>query len=701
MASCIRRAIVFGLYALQAAFGQTYTELYRPQYHFTPNENWMNDPNGLLYYNGIYHMYYQYNPGGNTWGAMSWGHATSRDLTHWQHQPIALLARGYPNNITEMFFSGSVVADIRNTSGFGTHSIVPLVAMYTSYYPMAQIVPSGKPVREGQQSQSIAYSLDEGITWNTYEAGNPVILEPPKQHADQYRDFRDPFVFWHDSSKKWIAVISLAQLRKLLIYTSSDLKVWTYVSEFGPINAVDGVWECPSIFPLPLDGDEGNVKWVAQIGLNPGGPPGVVGSGTQYVVGSFDGTTFTGDPNNIYSVPTIPNDSVIFQDFEGLGSFADLGWTATGDLIGTGPAKGTLAGQQAVTGYLGNRLVNTFLIGDSTTGTLTSPSFNISHKYINFLIGGGYAPNKASINLKIGGKIVRTATGANNEKLAWYGWNVSAFMGLSAVIEIVDSLTGSWGHINVDEISFSNTLARAQEANWVDWGPDFYAALTFSGLSLADRIDIAWMNNWQYGGAIPTSPWRSAMSVPRKLSLKTINERATLVQQPAGNWAALESSRTYSRSWDFVQEGNEELDFSGKALDIQLAFSDRSPATSKSPQFGLILRATSDSAQQTRVGYDFTTKQIFVDRTTSGDVGFDSTFPAIYYAPLSPGSAGKITMRILVDWSSVEVFGGFGEATLSAQVFPSDDAVQARLFSTDGSTEKVIINASNIESAWN
>ncbi|KAH7116247.1 exoinulinase InuD [Dendryphion nanum] len=693
--------MVFGLCALHAASGQTYTEPYRPQYHFTPKENWMNDPNGLLYYNGVYHMYYQHNPGGNTWGAMSWGHATSRDLTHWQHQPIALLARGYPNNITEMFFSGTVVADVRNTSGFGTRMKVPLVAIYTSYYPMAQTVPSGKPIREGQQSQSIAYSLDEGMTWTTYEAGNPVILEPPKQYADQYREFRDPFVFWHDSSKKWIAVISLAQLHKLLIYTSSDLKVWTYASEFGPVNAIDGVWECPNIFPLPLDGDKANLKWVAQIGLNPGGPPGVIGSGTQYVVGSFDGTTFTADRNNIYSAPAIPKDSVIFQDFESPGSFADLGWNSTGDLIGTGPANGTLPGQQTVTGYLGNRLVNTFMNGDSTTGTLTSPSFKISHKYINFLIGGGYAPNKTSINLKVQGQIVRTATGANNEKLVWHGWDVSAFVGLSAVIEIVDSLTGGWGHISVDAISFSNTLARTQEANWVDWGPDFYAALTFNGLPLTDRIDIAWMNSWQYGAAIPTSPWRSAMSVPRKLSLKTINGKATLVQQPAEDWAALESSRRYSRSWDVVQEGNKELDFSGKTLDITLTFSDRSPVTSKSPQFGLILRATSDLAQQTRVGYDFTTREIFVDRTKSGDVGFDSTFPAVYYAPLSPGRNGEITMRILVDWSSVEVFGGVGDATLTAQIFPSDKAVHALLFSTDGSTKKVKISASNVGSAWN
>ena len=142
------------------------------------------------------------------------------------------------------------------------------------------------------------------MTWTTYDAVNPVILAPPAPYADQWKDFRDPFVFWHDVSQKWISVISLAQLHKLLIYTSTNLKTWTYVSEFGPVNAIGGVWECPSIFPLPLDGDESNTKWVAQIGLNPGGPPGVVGSGTQYIVGNFNGTAFVAETHAPTSTPT-------------------------------------------------------------------------------------------------------------------------------------------------------------------------------------------------------------------------------------------------------------------------------------------------------------------------------------------------------------------------------------------------------------
>jgi hypothetical protein len=140
MASFIACALLLAPSLLQAVSAQTtYNELYRPRYHFTPAKNWMNDPNGLLYHNGVYHLYYQYNPGGNTWGAMSWGHATSDDLTHWKEQPVALLARGYPDNISEMFFSGSAVADTQNTSGFGTNGKVPFVAMYTSYVSPFQL----------------------------------------------------------------------------------------------------------------------------------------------------------------------------------------------------------------------------------------------------------------------------------------------------------------------------------------------------------------------------------------------------------------------------------------------------------------------------------------------------------------------------------------------------------------------------------
>nr|pir fructan beta-fructosidase (EC 3.2.1.80) precursor - Penicillium sp. (Strain TN-88) [Penicillium sp.]BAC16218.1 exoinulinase [Penicillium sp. TN-88] len=675
---------------------ESYTELYRPQYHFTPAQNWMNDPNGLLYADGTYHMYYQYNPGGNTWGAMSWGHATSEDLTHWKEQPVALLARGYPNNITEMFFSGSAVIDEHNTSGFGKKGKAPWIAMYTSYYPTAQVLPSGKQVRDNQQAQSIAYSLDHGTTWTTYDEANPVILDPPAPYQDQFLDFRDPNIFWHQPIRKWVAVVSLAKLHKLLIYTSTNLKQWDLESEFGPFNAVGGNWECPNIFPLPVDGDKSKVKWVAIVGINPGGPPGTVGSGVQYFLGDFNGTTFTADSNSIHGGGP-PDGSFIFEDFEGNHSFSDRGWIATGDFIGTSPVAGTLPGQNPVTGYLGNQLVNTFLNGDATTGTLTSPSFTISYKYINFLIGGGDNINQTAIQLKIDGNVVYAATGSNSEQLTWQHWDVSAFQNQTAVIEIIDLATGGWGHINVDEISFANTPATNNNANWLDWGPDFYATQGYNGLPQYQRTIISWMNNWQYGGVIPTSPWRSAMSIPRQLSLKTIDESIAVVQEPEECWKAITQTQIASTFPSIT--GTHSLGDIGNAAEIELTFSS-GDGTNGSSEFGIIVRASKDFSQQTRIGYDFTTQQVFVDRTKSGDVSFDSTFASVYYAPLSPASDKTVTLRIFVDWSSVEVFGGQGQTTMTTQIFPDENATNAQLFSTGGSTKNVQLRISKVRSTW-
>jgi sucrose-6-phosphate hydrolase SacC (GH32 family) len=203
------------------------------------------------------------------------------------------------------------------------------------------------------------------------------------------------------------------------------------------------------------------------------------------------------------------------------------------------------------------------------------------------------------------------------------------------------------------------------------------------------------MSNWQYAGAIPTNPWRSAMSVPRKISLKTINKKVTLMQQPAEGLASLDRN-SYAKSWDTLPQGNQKLQLSGKTLDITLSFSSSNAPT----QFGIILRATSDLTQQTRVGYDFSTKKMFVDRRDSGNDGFDGTFANIYHAPLSAAADGKVTMQILLDWSSVEVFGGDGEVTLTTQIFPADSGADVLLFSTGGSTSGVTIEANILGSSW-
>jgi fructan beta-fructosidase len=267
-------AAIAGLLPIGVANGapkDSYDENYRPQFHFTPAKNWMNDPNGPIFYKGEYHLFYQYNPFGNDWGHMSWGHAVSRDLVHWQHLPVAI-----PEENGVMIFSGSTVVDWHNSSGFcrpsGVGDVSCLVAIYAGHTSTLQ-------------TQNVAYSNDNGRTWTKY-LGNPVI----DLHL---KDFRDPKVFWHEATHKWVMVAALSPEHKLRFFGSNDLKHWTALSDFGPVGAIGGVWECPDLFPLPVEGEMGKSRWVLNVNLNPGGIQG--GSGNQYFVGNFDGTKFTAE----------------------------------------------------------------------------------------------------------------------------------------------------------------------------------------------------------------------------------------------------------------------------------------------------------------------------------------------------------------------------------------------------------------------
>jgi levanase len=549
-----------------------------------------------------------------------------------------------------------------------------MVAVYTS-------------ARPGSQAQSLAYSTDRGRTWKKY-AGNPVL-------DIGSGEFRDPKVFWYAPERKWVMAVVKAVERKVQLYSSPDLKRWTHMSDFGPANAVGGAWECPDLFPLAVDGNPRKTKWVLLVSLNPGGIAG--GSGMQYFVGDFDGTTFRADnvlgaytppagellqgfeattydawtttgnafgdgpaagnvppqggvsgylgdglansfhdedrgtgtlvsptftvtrpylnflvgggnhPHDPDTVDGPPPVGTVFADFEG-DTYGD-GWTATGTFAGTRPPAGTLPDQQAVSGYEGRQLVNTFIDHDNGTGHITSPPFTVTTDYINFLVGGGHHPYPGSasspptaVNLIVDGEVVRTATGQDNEALNWTSWNVSEFRGRPARIDIVDENTGGWGHINADQFTFSDqpafprstetavnllvdgevvrtatgansetldwtswnlreligktaqiqlvdrntggwghiladhfafanrpALSVLQRSSWVDYGKDYYAAVTYNDVPDGRRISIGWMSNWNYAGAIPTSPWRSAMSVPRELRLETIGGAPRLV----------------------------------------------------------------------------------------------------------------------------------------------------------------------------
>ncbi|WP_297100423.1 glycoside hydrolase family 32 protein [Draconibacterium sp.] len=248
-----------------------YSENYRPQFHFTPEEKWMNDPNGMFYYEGEYHLFYQYYPDSTVWGPMHWGHAVSTDLIHWKHLPVALAPdeNGY-------IFSGSAVVDWENTSGLGEDGLPPLIAIFTYHNPVLE--------KEGKidfQTQGIAYSNDKGRTWTKY--GEPVLKNPG------IRDFRDPKVMWYEESKEWI--MTLAVKDHIEFYSSPNLIDWQKEGDFGiDLGAHGGVWECPDLFEMELEGSD-EKQWVLLVSINPGGPNG--GSATQYFVGDFDGNTFT------------------------------------------------------------------------------------------------------------------------------------------------------------------------------------------------------------------------------------------------------------------------------------------------------------------------------------------------------------------------------------------------------------------------
>lgn len=820
-----------------------YHELYRPQFHFSPAQNWMNDPNGLIYYKGQYHLFFQYNPSGTTWGNISWGHAVSTDLVHWKQLPVAI-----PQDANEMVWSGSAVFDKNNTSGFGTRDNPPLVAIYTS----AQKNPPF------YQEQALAYSTDGGLTWTKY-AGNPVL-------NINSQNFRDPKVFWYAASNRWVMVVARPDVRRVQLYSSPDLKHWTYLSSFGPAGAIGGVWECPDLFPLQVDenGDlrrlDQATKWVLVVNLNPGAIAG--GSGTQYFVGQFDGTRFVSDEPASYTPPA----GVVFNDFEGqtygvgwattgtafgsgpaqgalpgqgtvvgylghglvnsflngdsstgtltsptftvskayvnflvgggnhphvpgsihFGSavppgtvFADFeqspytsidgAWTTTGTAFGSGPAQGTLPGQQTVSGYLGHGLVNTFLGGDAPTGTLTSPTFTITSKYIDFLIGGGdhpmSAPNPTAVNLLVNGQVVRTATGQNDETLNWTSWDVSQYQGQQATIQIVDDNSGGWRHINADEFVFSDqpghpwetetavdllvngqvvrsttgqnsealdwaswdvhdligqqaqiqivdantggwghiladdimfadtpALSGVQRAHWVDYGADHYASNTWNDVPGGRRIEIAWMNNWNYGGSIPTSPWRSADTFPRQLALSTVDGKVQLVERPVTELKELRSGPAFHAQHLTVTNTAQTLDLQGETLEINATLNAGNAA-----RFGLNVGV--GSGQFTQIGYDTTAHQIYIDRTKSGDVGFDPTFPGVHTAPLALNH-GRLKLHLLVDASSVEVFADQGQVVLTDQIFPDAGSTGVSVFANQGSATLDQLRAWHLRSIW-
>jgi fructan beta-fructosidase len=308
----MRKGFVFVFLVLlshSTVLSQAFKEKYRPRYHFTPNKNWINDPNGLVFYAGEYHLFYQYNPFGNQWGHMSWGHSVSTDLVHWKELPVAI-----PEENNVGIFSGSAVVDPFNTSGFiQVRGQVPMVAIYTADVPNTN------------QSQHIAYSLDSGRTFTKFRF-NPVLdLEK--------KEFRDPKVFWHEPSKKWVMAVMLPHEKKVQFYSSKSLKAWTQLSEFGPAGDTAGVWECPDLFRVPVADVPGKFKWVFMHSPSPY---------MQYFVGEFDGTKFINEsaPDKILRPDYGPDyyAAIVYNNLPPGKAPISIGWANNWNYAGAIPA---------------------------------------------------------------------------------------------------------------------------------------------------------------------------------------------------------------------------------------------------------------------------------------------------------------------------------------------------------------------------
>ena len=793
----------------------TYQEPYRPQFHYSPAQNWMNDPNGLIYYNGEYHLFYQYNKDGMTGGNASWGHAISKDLMHWTELPV-----GIPVDANEEVWSGSVVFDKTNSSGLGTSSNPPLVAVYTSAQKAS-----------GIQQQALAYSTDGGTTWTKY-TGNPVINIGS-------HNFRDPKVFWYEPTKSWCMVVALSDQHKVGIYSSPNLKNWSLLSEFGPTGVTSAVWECPDLFPMYMDGNNKGIKWVLTVN---------VAGKVQYFVGNFDGTSFT-DGEPVYTPPT----GTVLNDFEG----QDYGlWSTTGTAFGNGPVKD----EPGPTGYLGHGFVDSFHGSDSEVGSLTSPVFTINKNHLNLLIAGGNHPHIAgastdpptgqvfedfegtslpswtgtgdfaeivptrenlngqlgnqvldtcqtascdgaegtvtsrtftinsdyidfliaggdhpastghptilnlvidgsvvasatgnnsanldwkafevrkyygkqatlqlvdqndgssgwghliidnivfsdvkagpwdtetAVNLLVDGQVVRTATGNDSASLDWASWDLRDLQGKQAQIQIVDRNSGGWGHILADQFTLADAPATnvLQRGHWLDHGQDFYAAVTYNDAPEDRRIMIGWINNWNYANDIPTSPWRGAQALPRELKLQTIDGTPQIIQSPVQQAVDL-AQEQYQLKLITLAEGDTALDSkaSGKSNRLDVTFK---PNTAKS--FGVKVRTGNDD--RTVIGYDVASGQLYLDRTQSGDVSFNASFPSVERVAV-PIRDGKVSLQIYVDWSSVEIFADGGRVAITDQIFPSTSSDGIQLFSTGGQAVVENLKVSAIPSVW-
>ena len=389
---------------LSDTFDMTNKEKYRPVYHHTPAYGWMNDPNGMFYKDGVWHLYFQHNPYGSTWGNMTWGHSTSTDLVHWQYEGDPVMA-----DALGAVFSGSSVVDKDNTAGFGAGTVV-------SFYTSAKSSPWGDV-----QMQSMAYSTDGGKTFTKYD-GNPVITSTA-------RDFRDPKVFWYAPGKHWVMMLAVGQ--EMQIWSSANLKDWKYESSFGQKQgAHGGVWECPDLVELPVEGTK-EKRWVLICNINPGGPFG--GSATQYFVGTFDGKKFTNQFPTKTKWMDYGKDHYATVTFSNApdGRCVALGWMSNWQYAAVVPTKqyrsaNTIARDLTLYRQGGDLLLKSAPSKEIEKARSTKksvPQFNVSDSYeIASLLDGNDGAYEIEMEIKNNGaeKIAFTLQNAKGENVMMY-----------------------------------------------------------------------------------------------------------------------------------------------------------------------------------------------------------------------------------------------------------------------------------------
>jgi len=616
---------------------------YNPAYHFYPS----GDPTGLFYLGGRYYD--------------NWGSAYSDDLVHWRYNATsaqALRARladsGMSKQLRDSLVakiprlggSGSIVIDWNNSSGFGKNGTPPLISLWHN---------AGLPW--GNQIIGLAYSNDTAKTWTRYEKF-PVL-------DINNREFRDPKVFWYEPTKSWIMAIGLAEAPKVKFFSSTNLKDWTFMSEFGPWGAVGGVWECADFFPLAVDGNSANTKWVLVVSVQP--------LSGQYFIGDFDGKRFTLDSSFVRQLSVdkyAPEGRVLFDFEKGMD-----GWQTEGDAFSESPSNQALFGQGAAMGYFGRFYLNSFHNRGQSSGKQTSPPFKINKRYIDFLAGGNYNPGNLAINLLVDGRIVRTQTGNNSGGMQWFSWDVTEFLGKPAQIEAVDNGPGA---ILADQFMLCDEPAKQERENafWIDYGADFFAVRSWNNYPADERRRIwsGWMGSWRYAGVEPV---KGLQTIPRTVELKTFPEGIRLVQSPIKELASLRT--TEKKTGEVTFEGFWKADKIKPAKNNYELIAEIENISAE--EFGIKLAVGNN--QQTVVGYSVKKEELYVDRERSGLADFSGLFPQFNHGPLKNRN-NTLTLHIFVDNCSVEVFANDGETVISSKIYPDPTSTGIEFFSTKG-----------------